>query len=338
MSRRFGRIGGSSVGAVMGISPFQSPHGLYLQLRKEAPPFAGNKYTDFGIRWEPLVADMFQMAHSEYKVVHNRKGTETPDEFTHPDYDFLVSHPDRLCRESEGEQKIAAGLEIKTTNWMNFRQYGEEGTDKIPDYYLTQVIFYLGMTGLPIWHVAVAFLNEGGGLRQYKEFLVHNDKELYDLFIERCVEFYQNHVLAGNPPEITQVDETTRNWLTAKFDRNTEPIATATENEEKIMVAYIRSREELRIAQEKHDKNDLALRVAIANRDGLRSDKYGQATWKKSKDSERVDWKGLCNEFSPTDEQKKKYTKIVSGTRRLLASGLSEPLPETVVEEEQKTN
>ena len=118
---------------------------------------------------------MFQMAHSEYKVVHNRKGTETPDEFTHPDYDFLVSHPDRLCRESGGEQKIAAGLEIKTTNWMNFRQYGEEGTDKIPDYYLTQVIFYLGMTGLPIWHVAVAFLNEGGGLRQYKEFLVHND-------------------------------------------------------------------------------------------------------------------------------------------------------------------
>lgn len=317
----FGKIGGTTVSAIVGLNPWETPHGAYLKLRKEAPPTPDNEAMARGRRFEPIVANVFQGNHPEYVVEHNRKGTDAPEVYEHPDYPFLVGHPDRLLYDAQSE-KLVEGLEIKTSNWSNFRQWGEEGTDEIPQNYLIQCQWYAGLAQLPVWRVEVAFLDDEGKLKTCKEYKINADAELFETLVERAVDFWENNVIPGVPPEIDRVDETTKQWLVQKFAYNVEPIEEATPHEERLMATYLARKEALEAAQEELNQVELALKMAIGDRDGLSSETFGKVTWKRTKDTQRVDYKGVCEELEIAPEIFERHTKKVEGTRRFVTSGL----------------
>lgn len=320
-SEEFGRIGGTTVSAIVGQNPWETPHSAYLKLRREVEPTPDNEVMARGRRFEPIVADIFQGVRPEYRVAHNRKGTDEPELYEHEKYPYLIGHPDRLLYDAENGN-LVAGLEIKTSNLSNTRNWGLEGTDAIPPHYLIQCQWYAGLANLPEWEVAVAFFDDGGMLKTYREYKVIADAELFETLVARAVDFWEKHVLPGVPPAIGMVDETTKRWINSRFPANVKPLEAATPQEEQLMARYIARKEELEAAQREFEKSEAALKVAIGDRDGLTSDTYGKVTWKKAKDSTRVDYKGICGELNPPAELVEKYTKEVEGTRRFVAAGL----------------
>ena len=318
---KYGRIGGTTVSAIVGQNPWQTPLGAYLQLRKEVDPTPDNVAMARGRRYEPIVADIFAGGRPEYRVAHNRQGTDEPELYEHDKYPYLIGHPDRLLYDAKSDE-LVAGLEIKTSNWANARKWGDEGTDAIPTNYLIQCQWYAGLAHLPEWEVAVAFLDDQGTLKTYREYRVVADAELFDTLVDRAVAFWENNIVPGVPPEMNQVDDTTARWINRRFPRNVEPLATATPQEEQLMARYLARKQELDAAQRQFEQCEAALKLAIGDRDGLESETYGKVTWKRSKDSTRVDYRAVCNELDPPAELIEKHTKEVEGTRRFIASGL----------------
>ena len=317
----FGKIGGTTVSAIVGQNPWETPYSAYLKLRREVDDTPDNTAMARGRRYEPIVADIFAGGHPEYRIAHNRKGTDAPECYVHEKYSFLVGHPDRLLYDADSD-KLVAGLEIKTSNWANSRLYGEEGTDAIPAHYLIQCQWYAGLAKLPVWRVAVAFLDDDGILKRNREFTVIADAELFDALVERAVDFYENNVLTGTPPKMTTVDETTKRWIEQRYPQNVEPIESATPQEEQVMARYIARKDAFDAAQRELEEAEAALKLAIGARDGLESESFGKVTWRRQKDSKRVNYHGIVNELKPPEELVEQYTKTIIGTRRLITTGL----------------
>lgn len=317
--RKFNRIGGTAVSAIVGQNPWDSPHGVYLKLRREVSSKPDNAILERGRRLEPVVASVFQANHPDYRVAINRDGSETPDTYVHPDHAYLMGHPDRLLYNSDA---LVAGLEIKTTSLSNWNEWGEEGTDKIPSHYLIQSQWYAGLANLPEWLVAVAFVDDSDRIKTVKEYRVTADAELFEVLVDRAVEFWENHVLPGVPPELTAVDESTTRWIQERFPRNVNPLAVATSDEEDLMTRYIAAKQLADDAQKGLEYVTAQLKLAIGDRDGLTSETYGRVTWKRSKNSTRVDYRAIVEELNPPNELIAKHSKTVEGSRRFVAAGL----------------
>lgn len=323
-SQTFGRIGGTTISAIVGQNPWETPHSAYLRLRNEIGPTPDNAAMALGRRYEPIVADIFQGGHEEFRVACNRQGTDAPELYEHEEFPFLIGHPDRLLYSAQTND-LVEGLEIKTANVSNMRFWGEERTDSIPVHYLIQCQWYAGLAKLPSWEVAVAFLEDCGScvsLRKYREYKVIADAELFETLVERAVIFWNEHVLKGNPPEIETVDETTKRWISQRFPRNVEPLESASPQEEQLMATFLCRKDALEAAQREYEQAEAKLKLAIGDRDGLESDTFGKVTWKRTKDSKRVDYHAICDELKVDSEIVERFTKTVAGTRRFVTSGL----------------
>ncbi|MBP3532658.1 MAG: YqaJ viral recombinase family protein, partial [Thermoguttaceae bacterium] len=155
----FGTIGGTTISAIVGASPWLSPRGAYLKLRGEAGPKPDNEAMARGRKFETVIARIFQANHPEYFVARDsdRTSEECDDAIERvqdAELSYLTGSPDRVlfgADDTEDEFKILAGLEIKTTQAASRSQWGEYGTDKIPLVYLVQCNWYMGFYNVPKW-------------------------------------------------------------------------------------------------------------------------------------------------------------------------------------------
>ncbi len=276
-----------------------------------------------GRRFEDTIAQLFAASHQEYQIEHNRNKTQTPEYVEHKEYNYLIGHPDRLIFDESGKN-IIGGLEIKTSNIANIGSWGADGTDEIPENYQLQCQWYAGLMGLDQWTLAVAFLDDNDKLRAYREHPIYPKKKIYETLVNKAVEFWEESVLPGIPPEIDadSVDEMTRRWILERFPKNNNPLETATFEEESIIHDYLAAKKNKMEAEAILEKIELKLKMAIGNRDGLISDDFGKVTWKLSKDSQRVDYKGIVEELNPQKEIIDRYTKTTPGSRRFETKGL----------------
>ena len=122
-------IGASDSGSALGVNPYKTPFDLWQEKTKKITPpdLSDNPHVKRGIRMEPIIRDWVK----EDLGITIRKDNKT--HFSE-EYPFLYSHTDGFI---QGKKRIA---EIKAPSLHMLNQYGEEGTDEIPDYYLTQGI------------------------------------------------------------------------------------------------------------------------------------------------------------------------------------------------------
>lgn len=317
---KYGKIGGSIVSAIIGQNPWESPLSAYLRLRKEVSPTPDNPAMERGRRLEPVVATMFAGSHPEYDVRCNRKGTEEPEEYVDEEHPFLIGHPDRLLYDKNGN--LVAGLEIKTSNVSNSKMWGTENTDSIPTNYLIQCQWYAGISKLPEWLVAVAFVDDFGKIRFYREYKVVADNELYNALRGCAIKFWRENVVAGVAPVMDKVNDTMKRWIVEKYPANTQEIGVATQDEERLLARLIESKETLEKARQNYELCETKVKQAIGDRDGITSETFGKVTWKLSKPSSRVDYKAVCEELNPPMELLKRHTTEIQGTRRFVTSGM----------------
>ena len=276
-----------------------------------------------GRKYEATVANIFAAEHPEYSVEFNRNFTDEPEVTIDSEYPFLMGHPDRLLFD-EHRNSLVAGLEIKTASVQNLCEWGKQGTDFIPQHYLVQCQWYAGLMDLPEWRLAVAFFNFDGKFDTYREYEIAADRELFDALRASAIDFYQGNVLAGIAPPITEMDSATARWINERYPRNIRPLEKASEEEEVAMDEYLYAKKANDETEKCLEQAEAKLKLAIGDRDGLFSDRYGKVTWKATKDTQKVDYKSLCESLRPSEELVQTYTKTVAGTRRLYTRGLKD--------------
>ncbi|GAB3213291.1 hypothetical protein GCM10027294_43480 [Marinactinospora endophytica] len=188
---RRSRLGGSDMAAVLGRSPWVSPYRLW-HLKNGAvidgpttDAQARGHYLEDGIRrwW----ADR----HPEFEVAVG--GT-----YTHVERDYQLANPDGLLVQ---DGKPVGVLEVKTDS-QDDTAWGQPGTDEIPLYYRTQVMWYLDVLGLEVAHVAVLTAR-----LEFREYVVHYDET--DAAILRArAEMFLDSLLFGEVPDIDSTDST----------------------------------------------------------------------------------------------------------------------------------
>jgi len=175
-------IGGSDSPVIMGVSPFNNIHDLYLEKTGPVVEIIETPAMKRGSMLEPLVADI-------YREKTGRKVTVEKKLFHHSLIDFLLGNVDRKIMDSEKGEGI---LEIKCPGLQVFGKCKREG---LQDYYQIQLQHYLAVTGCK-WGAFGVFNAEQWDLIHFD---VERDDELIDLIIEKDIKFWEM-VKAGTPP------------------------------------------------------------------------------------------------------------------------------------------
>lgn len=189
-------IGGSDVGAIMGLNKYASPLSVYLS-KKNVEGFKGNASTEWGhILEDPIIKKAAEELGVEIISV--------PGMYTSLDIPYLNANLDGLCHTNHqvtirGETIDGlGGFEIKTSN--NGDGFSE---DEIPDSYYCQVQHYMFVTGLN-WFILTAFFMNTKRAKHYV--IKRNDSFIYEKMLPAEKDFWENYVMADNPPEPIGVD------------------------------------------------------------------------------------------------------------------------------------
>ena len=182
-------IGGSDIAKVMGLSRWGTPLSLWAEKTGKIPPkdLSNIEAVELGNDLEDFVANKFSQKTG--KAVRR-----SPKVYQHPQYPYMVAHIDRLVT---GTDEL---LECKTCSFFKKEEWeGEE----IPQEYILQVMWYLGITGRRIGHIAVLI---GGQSFKYKQ--IEFDSELFDKMVDVAKDFWQ-HVQDDTPVDIVASDDET---------------------------------------------------------------------------------------------------------------------------------
>lgn len=174
-------IGGSDVGAVLGLNKYKSPYTLWAEkrgiLKAEE---VNNEAVRVGHDLEQYVADRFTEATGK-KVVTSDYSFQSK---AHP---FMLANVDRLLTDEE------SGLECKTASALT--RYDFKNGDIPPSYYC-QCMHYMAVTGLKKWYIAILVMGRG-----FYWFEINRDEEEIKALIEAEEKFW-NMVQNGTQPQI----------------------------------------------------------------------------------------------------------------------------------------
>jgi putative phage-type endonuclease len=178
-------IGGSDVGAIVGLDKYKSAFSVYLEkVGAIAPEEEESEAAYWGKMLEDKVAEEFA----------KRSGLEVRERnelLQHDTHDFMLATLDReiLC-----PQRGVGILECKTSS----EYLKEEWTgNDIPDSYYVQVQHYLAVTGYPFAYIAVLI---GGNKFLYKE--IERDEEVIQYLYRLESDFWHRHVVPKIPPAL----------------------------------------------------------------------------------------------------------------------------------------
>ena len=182
-------IGGSDVAAIMGLSPWKTAYQVYQEKRKEVEDWGGNSLTDWGKRMEPAIRQWYSD--------QTGRDVRLPDKIMyHPQHPFMLASLDGFTDDGRV-------VEIKTAR--SGKDWGEPGTNQIPDYYAVQVHHYMTITGFQVADIPVSIAGSSPSL-----YVVEADKEISEMIIEACAKFWER-VQSGNPPDpVTYADAVAR--------------------------------------------------------------------------------------------------------------------------------
>lgn len=300
--RRSG-IGASEIAAVAGLSPFASPldvwrskvEGLVLE---ETPAMKRGRLL------EPAVAEWYAEETGATLI--------QPPTLRHAKHAFALATPDRIATLRDDERV----LEIKTTNLHNIGQWGEPGTDHVPQAYLVQVAWEMAVADLP--HADLAVLIAGDDFRIYR---FERDAELESMLLDVGGRFWRDNVEARRPPELDG-SEACFNWLNSRFPKETGPAVPADAEAERWAAQYREAGEMEATAKERKQEARNHLQALIGEAAGMVGDGW-KLSWKARKTTTETDWEALALRFKPAPEMIAAHTKEKAGPRvfRLTVNG-----------------
>lgn len=281
VTNRHEYIGGSDIAAIMGMSRWKTPLKLWTEKTQKlpAPDLSNVEAVELGSDLEEFVAQKFSQKTG-------KSVRRAPKDYWLPDYPYMRAHVDRLVTGSDELLECKTCSVFKKDEWEN---------DDIPQEYVLQVMWYLGITGRKIGHIAVLI---GGQAFKYKQ--IEFDQELFNQMVEAAKEFWQ-HVIEDTPPAVMPNDDETlkdlygehSDFMIELFPTDQQSAEATVNFEDKI--AYLQEvKEHIKSLQDEQKEIETGIKDIIKDNLGIKTPKY-LVTW-KSQSKTSLDTKALQTE------------------------------------------
>lgn len=187
LAARQAGIGASEIAAVMGLSPFESPFGLWWR-KRAGTSLQLSPELEWGHRLESAIADKFADDHPELLVEGSRlvEGPEpwmlaTPDRIvgTRVLPPLLFPGTDDPARWALPDTWLGPSAVLEVKRGFPNEQWGDAGTAQIPVYYRAQVQWQMLCTGLDTAYLAALL-----GQADYREYVVRRDERDIAVMVE----------------------------------------------------------------------------------------------------------------------------------------------------------
>jgi putative phage-type endonuclease len=289
-------IGGSECAAAIGLSRYKTPLQVYFDKINKDHSKETTVQMELGNYLEPFLIQ-------KYEDLSGNKCEKPQERLSNKDYPWLMAHIDGWVKDTN------LIFEAKTTRFFN-EDWGDDGTDFIPQEYLIQVAHYCIVCDAyktVDWAEILALSRSDSVLRRY---YYKRNAELEKLIIEKTKEFWENNVLQMTPPEPKNFDDIKKLYNTAT--QNSHVIATNEISSKYFELLEIRKQMKELENNKEQIENDL--KCFMRDSESL-IDINGDllSTW-KNRSANRLDTKKLKNDLPSIYE---KYT-ISSNSRVFL--------------------
>lgn len=283
------RIGGSDVAGLLGLSHWQTPLTLYARvvsaLEGRTVADVDNAPKRRGRHLEGAVLRLY--------AEETGARVEESVKLTHPRIPYARASLDGVSLRDSRYRVV----EVKTAGMSEVRQWGEPGTDAIPQGYLCQCTYYAGVAKAcgqtDVDEVDVAAL-VGGDLRLY---VVPFDAELFSMLEAALERFWVDCVLPRRPPPVTEPmrDVDAIGALYPRHSGNERHWETFASEEQRAILAYLDARAVRIVAQRAEAHAEAELKLLLKDTPkvyGLPAGTGAKSiTWRKNKDGTETDWK-----------------------------------------------
>ena len=181
-------LGGSDIGAILGLSRFRSPLEVWMEKTGKEVKKLDSLTLRFGSFAESFVASEYSRS-TGFDLIHDESI------YVHPEYSFISAHIDRFVLEDSSSSSPTRILECKTANPFSLGDWGEVGTDQVPLSYLCQCLWYMAITDLNRIDLAVLF-----GNADFRIYEISRDLELESTILQKANFFWNEYVLKDVPP------------------------------------------------------------------------------------------------------------------------------------------
>lgn len=177
-------IGGSEIGTIMGLNPWESAYSLWAKKSgKIEDSVKENWAIRLGKAFEEPILRLFQEQHPELEIY-------TCGTFQSKHQDFMLANPDAMAYDPVAKKWIVIEIKTARTSW-----------ESVPEHYIAQVQHYMYVMGVDqAVVVAVAGMN-------YQEYSIMADKFQQMAQADRAVQFWHN-LLNDVKPEWDGSDST----------------------------------------------------------------------------------------------------------------------------------
>jgi putative phage-type endonuclease len=289
--RRRHYITGTDMSRILGISPYGGPLTVWSEKKgmveqRECTPamYRGNVLESALIKW-------YAEGNAIVRIIKQNQFT------IHKDSVRMAATPDAVV---EIKGRIIRTVEAKAATRWTWSQWGEEGTDEIPEHYIPQAILEAAVEGVDQTDVVA---DTGSEL---KIFPVKYDAELFGVFVQSAEKFWNDHVLTDNPPTANAADMGTLKRLY--------PHATVSEyvKANPDLESYIDKYQDIKRKLVDLENEETAitshLMAVIGDKSGIIS-KRGRINFKNNKPSNVVDWQAIVKELLGDSMSLKKYVE-----------------------------
>lgn len=279
--RRSG-IGGSDIAAIAGLSPYKTPMAVFLDKHGGATADADNETQ--AMYWGTVLEEIVAQ---EYKSRTGRRIQRVNQILRHPRYEWAIAHIDRAIINYDiagrvfwrnGRLTTDRLLECKTANGFMAQFWGDTGTDQVPDHYLLQCQWYMGVTSAEYCDLSVLI-----GGQNYMIFSLLRDNDLITHLLTIGERFWRN-TKQGLPPDPATSAEANRIWPQSQAGKTA--IVDASIAEACAELGHIAAQRKQLEAQE--DALQTQVKKAFGDAEVITNMGRKLATW-KTQTSERVD-------------------------------------------------
>ena len=195
LSERRNSLGGSDVGAVLGMSRYATPYTVWAEKTGRLPPREDNEAMRQGRDLEQYVADRFMERSGKQVQRYNYLLRSDGAPYLHANIDRRVL----------GER---SGLECKTASALSLRLYSG---GEFPESYYAQCVAYLAVTGWERWYLAALVLNrafyiyqittiEGDSIPDWCDGSVYVGQEEIETLKRCAARFWEDYIIPDKPP------------------------------------------------------------------------------------------------------------------------------------------
>jgi putative phage-type endonuclease len=326
-------LGASEIATIVGAGP-----GSLIKLyESKVNPGHEDETTlpmEFGIAMEQPIADRYARDTGTYLAA-----VET---LRHPTKPIIVATPDRARFLTEEARNAVANdcpirsiealtgadrlIEIKRHAARYRADYGPSGTGQVPEHEAIQTVIQMGVTGQRIADLVVLFA--GDFSMSMETFTVTWNEELFEMLCDAAERFWKDHILTKTPPPPDGSDRYDA-FLKRYFNANTKPPVVASEDDEALMLRFAKFREVARRAELLKQKCAQELKLRIGDADGMVSAALGKLSYKRTADSNDVDWRVAAQDAMGLGGL------VLDGLKRLRANG-EVPTEESLAELERR--